>query len=698
MKKFLLTFIAAIVIQFAVAQYYYIPYPNAGKNPGGLNPDGENPYPATSNVGWTTLWSGGAGSAVAYAPEQTIPFAFKFNGVSVTKFTAGNFGTVAFDAGTPTVMPTTYSNLTLPSAQIPNNSVNILGIKPQTNATYTSAIMTKTYGTAPNRQYWIWFNFFGEANIQNGWTYWAVVLEETTNDIHVVDMKTLCVTSTGALCTSNVKLSAGIQTNATTAYTILGSPNLGALQTTQNIFTADDNSYYTFSQGTQPVNDLSCTKISTLPYLILSQAPFTISADFRNLGSTKATSADLNYSINGGPTVTAAGTGVAITPLSTQNLSHPTKWTPSAIGIYTIKVWASNINGTADGKLTNDATTIQVNVVDNYASRVILNEVFTSSTCGPCVAGNTNYKTITNAKDPSKFTTVKYQGNFPGTGDPYYTSECATRYTFYGVNSIPRMEVDGGWNVNAQSFTSQLFDNFQAKPAFMTVTGTSSFNFKTITITANVKPLTAISSNTLYLYAAVCEKVTTKNAKTNGETEFDHVMKKMIPNANGTLLSGLAKDVTTTKNLSFTFPGVYTLAPSGQSPINLATSHSVEEFNDLEVVLWVQDQATKEVWQSGYTTHSFLGIDKQTTSVQNIQIVPNPTNGKATVNFGLENDHNIQVSIVDALGKTITTFTHEDFTSGLNSFGFDASGMATGVYFIKFNGDNFTTTQKFIVR
>lgn len=698
MKKFLLTLVAAVAIQFAVAQYYCIPYPNAAQNPGAVNPDGENPYPSTSNVGWSTLWQGGAGSATTWAPEQTLPFGFKFNGTNVTKFTAGNFGTVAFDAGTPTVKPSAFSNLTLPNANIPNNSVNILGLSPQTNTTYNSAIMTKTYGTAPNRQFWIWFNFFGEANIQSGWTYWAVVLEETSNNIHVVDMKTLCVTSGGALCTSNVKLSAGIQINATTATTIAGSPSLGALQITQNIFTAGDNSYYTFIQGSQPANDLASTKVTTLPYLILSQAPFTISADFRNLGTSKASSADLNYIINNGAKVTAAGTGVAITPLSTQNLSHATKWTPSAVGTYTLKVWASNINGSADGNASNDTSYFTVNVVDNYAPRAILNEVFTSSTCGPCVAGNINYKNVTDTKPASKFTTVKYQMNYPGTGDPYYTSECGTRHTYYGINSIPRMEVDGGWNVNASSFTSQIFDNFQAKPSFIELTGTSSINYRKMTVNANIKPLSDIASTSMYLFVAVCEKVTFKNVKSNGETEFEHVMKKMIPNANGTLLTGLAKNTTTTKSLIFNFPGIYTLAASGATPINIATQHSVEDFSNLEVVMWVQDITTKEVWQSGYATHTFLGIDKQPSSVQNIQVVPNPTNGMTKVNFGLNDDNNIQVSLIDALGKTVKTFTKTEFTSGFNSFTFDAASMSTGVYFIKFVGDNFATTQKFIVR
>ncbi|MDZ4759294.1 MAG: T9SS type A sorting domain-containing protein [Bacteroidota bacterium] len=698
MKKLLFTILSALILQAAVAQYYYIPNANAGKNPGGLNADGENPYPAAQNVGWTTLWSGGTGSSLAYTTETALPFAFKFNGNSVTKFTAGNFGSVAFDAGTPSMMPSSYSNLSLPNANIPNNSVNILGIKPQANGAYKSAIMTKTYGNSPNRQFWIWFNFFGEANINAGWTYWAIVLEENSNDIHIVDMKTLCVTTAGLLCTNNVKLSAGIQIDGSTATSVTSSPNLAALQITKNDFTAGDNSYYTFSQGTQPSNDLTCTKINSTPYLILNKAPFTIAADFRNLGSAKATASDLNYSIDGGSAVTAAASSVSIDPLATQTLAHATKWTPTATGTYQIKVWASNINGSNDGKTTNDEATFTVTVVDNFADRVILNEVFTSSTCGPCAPGNKNYDAITAAKDANQFVTVKYQMNFPGSGDPYYTSECGTRLSYYGITSIPRMELDGGWDGNANNYTSSLFDNAQAKPAFMTIGATSSFNFNTISIKADIKPLTGVTSSSLYLFAAICEKMTTKNIKSNGETEFYHVMKKMIPNANGTLLSGLTKDVTTTKNLKFTFPGIYTLAASGAAPIDIKKNHSVEEFSDLEVVLWVQDISTKEVWQAGYTSTTFLGIDQQPNAVQNIQVIPNPTNGLTKVNFGLNEDHNIQVSIIDALGKTMRTFSRGDFTLGFNSFMFDATGMPAGVYFINFNGDNFLSTQKVIVQ
>jgi hypothetical protein len=53
-------------------------------------------------------------------------------------------------------------------------------------------IISKTFGTAPNRQHWIQFNSCSEANLQSGWTYWSIVLEETSNKIYIVDQRTFC--------------------------------------------------------------------------------------------------------------------------------------------------------------------------------------------------------------------------------------------------------------------------------------------------------------------------------------------------------------------------------------------------------------------------------------------------------------------------------------------------------------------------
>lgn len=693
MKKLLLLLGFGILAQFVSAQYFNIPFLNAGKNPGGVNLDGENPYPSTANVGWSLLLKADANSALEYAAEQSMPFAFKFNGASVTKYTASNFGSVSFDAGTPTVMPSSFSNISLPSANIPSKSVCVLGIKPQSlvsgTTTYQSAVMSKTYGKAPYRQHWVWYNFFGEANINAGWTYWAIVMEETTNNIYVVDMKTLCVLS-GNLCSSNVKLSVGIQLDNSKAYNLPASPNVGAQQITQNIFTADDNSYYQFIQGNQPKNDLACQSVKMSKYLILNSAPYTVSAEFMNIGTSTVSSAEFAYSVNGGASVAGSASGsVSIATFAKSTLNHSSTWKPTAIGTYKIKVWTTKVNGVADENASNDTASFDVIVVDKFIDRKIMNEVFTSSTCGPCTQGNINYNNVISTK--SMHSTIKYQVYWPGTGDPYCTQEVRDRTSFYGINSVPRMEVDGGWDGNAGSFTAALYDNFQSKPSFVEITGSATLTWKnTVNLSYTINPVAANPSSNLKLHAVIVEGITYSNLKSNGEKQFENVVKKMMTGSTGTVLAPFVKDVKVSKAISYTFNGGYRLPADGQlaSHIKHATENSVETWNDLSVVVFIQDAITKEVLQSATFPIALTGVES---IEQNLSLYPNPANSVFNVNASEMGSAIIIVT--DLQGKVVYNGQLEAGKTSMT-----VSDWSEGVYLVKVSGNDKVLTSKMVVR
>jgi hypothetical protein len=696
MKKLLLTVATLAGFWGLQAQYYNYATLNAGENPNNVNKDGENPYPATANVGWSALWNGGATSAITYTSEQMIPFPFKFNGSSVTKYTVGNFGTVSFDAGTPSVKPTAFSNLSLPSSDIPDNSVCVLGIQPISvtsgSTTYSSAVMTKTFGTAPNRQHWIWFNFYGQVdNIKDGWTYWAIVLEESTNHIYIVDMKTLPVQGQN-LIQGNVKLSAGIQISSTSAYTVNGSPNLGAQQVTQNIFDASDNSYYTFVQGSHPANDLLVKSVAMEKYMKIAEAPFDISVNVRNIGTAVLNGAEVHYSINGGTAEGGAITGsVNMGSLNSGKLTSPVKWTPSATGKYTVKVWTSNPNGSADAHTYNDTASFSVEVVDRWVQRKMLNEMFSSSTCPPCRPGNVNYQTVTEGRD--NHTSIKYQMYFPGTGDPYCTNEVRTRATYYNVNSVPRMEIDGGWDGNPGIFTNGLYEAQEKIPAFIEISGVAANAWKnTISVDIELNPLVDFSSSNLRLFAAILEGETVNNKKTNGETEFHMVMKKMLPNANGTALSSLTKGTKVNRSLSHTFQGNYRLPADGQQTNHIkdASEHSVETFDDLYVAVWVQDVVTKEVFQS-----EKIAVNNASNAhiVTEVKVYPNPSNDAFQVVVDRLASEKAKVQVMNVQGQVI----HEaEMTNG--RLDVNTSAWSTGVYMLSVEGANYHYSTKVLVR
>ena len=699
MKKLILTLISFLVLSAVSAQYYYVPYTKAGKNPGGVNTEGENP--ASLLTGWSSIWTGPSSSAVAYSATQTIPFAFNFNGSAVTSLKACNAGFITFDVASTTI-PTSFSNLSLPSAFIPDKSVCVLGMNPNSNTTYPSNIVTKTFGTAPNRQYWIQFNFFAEANVQSGWTYWSIVLEEGSNKIHIVDMKTLCVTSAGQLCTSNVKMSAGIQIDAADAYTIAGSPSLGAQSITENLFSSADNSYYTFAQGSQPAYNAEGWNTAVPDFLALTQAPFVVKGIFRNIGTSAITTCNFNYSINNGPAVSTPVT-VNIAQNANATVSTTSNWTPSAVGVYKVTAWLSNINGNPDGEGANDSVKKTVTVLADFVQRVALHEVFTSSTCGPCVAGNRNTdENIFPKYDPSQYAVIKYQMSWPGTGDPYTTAEGNVRRTLYAVNSIPNMQVDGAWNSNASSYTTALFDQFSNKPAYIKIQATHTINFKKVIVDVKVTPLSDFNNPNMKVFVAILEKKTVKNVKSNGETEFHHVLKKMLPDASGTALGAVTKGTSKVfPTMTYIVPGVVRLPLDGQTAniINLATENSFEELQDCEVVVFIQDLATKEVFQAANSVGTILSVDDVNNETSGISVYPNPSvAGSTNLSFNLNSTEQVKVNVYNTLGQVVLSIDANDLVQGVNSITLNTESFAKGVYTVKIEGNGFSSMEKFIIQ
>ncbi len=588
-KLILLTFFIAIGL-IANAQYFYLPPVNTGSNPGGLNNDDEFPLGGGLDASWTGIQ--GPSATPVWTSVQTIPFTFNFNGAPVTQYKVSTTGVLTFTT-TATAVPGT-GNAALPSASIPNNSIMAWGI----NGSGTNDnIAIKTFGSAPNRQHWIFFTSYSYPGL-GGWNYFSIVLEEGSDKVYIVDQR-------NNQPVASVNLTVGIQIDGTTAIQDVNSPNTHPNAQT-SLADRSDNWYWEFIPGTQAQYDLTVASNTMNSFLSIGGAPFDITGVLTNLGTATVTSFDLNYSINGGAAVTSNITGVNVPSIGNYSFTHPTQWTPAVSQAYTVDIWASNINGNNDENPGNDTLSTIIQVVDTVVPRFALHEVFTSSSCGPCNPGNANTNAIFAASNQTPVI-LKYQMSWPGNGDPYYTLEGLTRRTYYGVNSVPNMAVDGGWNGNTNSYTNALLNQFSAVPAFMDISSEIRVECKTVTVDVTVTPYADYPGNNV-LHVAVIENLTFNNVSTNGETEFDHVMKKMLPNGNGTNIGALTKNVPQTFSFNYTFNGNYILPPNATQPINHNNNHTIEEFFDLDVVAFVQENNTKEVYQATFS-QDMIGYD-----------------------------------------------------------------------------------------
>jgi hypothetical protein len=672
MKKTILSLMAMVSLgAFAQSGYYVAPGTGTG-NPGGLNGDAEYPPAGGLPAGWTTVLTGPQNEM--WSAAQSLPFAFKFNDQDVTSYKVAANGVVTFDVATTTTPSAVNGDL--PNSGIPNQSVCVWGVGATASGDY---VVSKTFGTTGKRQHWIQYNSCSEANIGTGWIYASIVLEEGTNNIYIVDQR---YNGTAAS-----KISMGIQIDGSTAIKISGTPAYGMKAV--NDPTTADNVYYSFIPGSQPADEAGIVSLGLANYLSVNNGPYDISMTVSNGGSSAITSLGVEYTVDGGAAVSGTITGLNIASGATGTAVHPTKWSGATVGSHTIAVKIVKVNGADDTKVGNNNASKTLMIFDKAVDRKILNEVFTSSTCPPCTPGNINYNKVIEGR--TKHSTIKYQVNFPGTGDPYCTQEVKDRMTFYAVNSVPRMEIDGGWDGNANSFSTGLYDDFQAKPAFVEITGSVSLTWKnTVTLDVTLNPLLDNGSNNLKLHAAIIEGVTYANKKSNGETQFESVMKKMMTGSVGQVLTPLKKDTKVTKKIAYTFNGGYRLPLDGSAAqhINHLSENSVETWNDLAVVVFVQDATTKEILQSETFPIALVGTEAVE---QNLNLYPNPANSVFVVEA--KEMGNAAVVVTDMQGKVV-------FNGNLNAgaLSMNVADWSNGVYMVSVNGNSKNLNSKIVVR
>ncbi len=678
-KQLLLALSFLLLVVTTNAQYYQIKV--SGGNPKGLNNDAEFPPGGGLAADWQTLITGSTSTTSSWSADQLLPFNFKFNGNSVTTYRVSSSGVVNFSTTAPAAPA--YGTVDLASSTVPDNSVCVLGLGTTTTSDF---VVRKVFGTAPNRQLWIQYNSCSEPNLGTGWVYFSIVLEETSNNIYFVDQRTQCV-SGSTICTNKTKLSAGIKVDATNVFTVPGSPSYES--TNLNDPTPADNTYFMFIQGSQPNDEINLVSLD-LPKFIQKNSSVSIKGKISNYGGADLTSFKLSYSINGGTVKTMQLSGLNIAKNGgTYDFTHNAPYTPLAAEIANIKVWTWFPNAGVDPNNNNDTLSGVITVLDKMVPRRSIHEVFTSSTCPPCKPGNEQLDAVLNQR-VGKFAVLKYQYYFPGNGDPYFTTEGYNRGTYYGgVNSVPNLRVDGQWNDNPNGYSTTIFDQFQSLPSVIDMSATLKVTGQKADVEVTVTPVANMPTANYKLMVALVEKQTIQNIKTNGESVFNFVMKKMLPNETGTVFTFPAKDVAKKVPMSFTFPGTFRLpasarpnsgaAPTGTNygGIDIATEHNVEEFYDMQVVAFIQNTDTKEVLQSTWTAQDWaMGNNETSANTNSFEMYPNPTNGMIDIKLNKLSEGSIRV--IDINGKE---FYNSKITQAESQINLEF--LASGMYFVE---------------
>jgi len=634
---------------------------------------------------------------------QKLPFDWNFYGKTVKGYYVSDNGYISFDSNSKGSNP---NNVSIPDTNAPKSAIfgfwdALAMVDPDGQSSYTNLIHIWTYGTAPNRVHVIhWFRAFHEpynSDQASQFCFGIRLYESGPKAFDIVYdyryMPSTIITPTDA--------TVGCQNiEGSDATMVAGSPSFAFPDITAD---KSDDVVYEFYYGVQPTLDLSVVKLN-ITDIAKTSSSIPVQGTIRNMGSDVISYFTLNYRVDGGATISQVVNGANIASGNTYDFTHSDIWTTSPTEMNSlIEVWATLLNGNADQNNSNDTMKATVQVVPISATRLPLHEVFTSSTCGPCNAGNANLLNIFD-NNPDKYSCVKYQMDYPGTGDPYYTSECGSRSTYYGyINSIPRLQVDGGWNNNPGGYTQSLFDQYSNVPSYININATytvlpyaSDPTDTTVKIDVTVSPLANFIGYNPKLYMAIIETTTSRNVKTNGETEFHYVMKKMVPGPTGIGLGKMVRGTDQKFSKSYTFRGKYRLQPDAHTnPISLLSENSVENYNNLAVVVWVQDDNTLQVLQSAWGRLPVSINDNKPNSIIS-EFYPNPVIDQATVKFRLEKQDKVSFEVINMLGQSSNVLDQQNFQPGDHQVTLPLSGLEPGAYILLIKTSNGVSSVRFI--
>jgi hypothetical protein len=137
--------------------------------------------------------------------------------------------------------------------------------------------------------------------------------------------------------------------------------------------------------------------------------------------------------------------------------------------------------------------------------------------------------------------------------------------------------------------------------------------------------------------------------------------------------------------LSYTFNGAYTLPINATAPVNHASAHTVEDFNDLGVMVWIQDMATKEIYQSVDLSSSGIGLGES--AKNSVRLFPNPASDLVRVDLS-KVAGSCSYRLINAMGQSLASGSAE----GGSELVLSLAQWSSGLYFVQVEAEGSVQT------
>ena len=99
---------------------------------------------------------------------------------------------------------------------------------------------------------------------------------------------------------------------------------------------------------------------------------------------------------------------------------------------------------------------------------------------------------------------------------------------------------------------------------------------------------------------------------------------------------------------------------------------------------------------SEHVNVAFVGVNTPAKSGA-LNVYPNPFRNQLNIDFGVNQQGKVKISLLNLLGQEISSIEESTFTSGNHSITFNASGLMPGIYFLKMESGNGTDVKKVVL-
>jgi hypothetical protein len=425
----------------------------------------------------------------------------------------------------------------------------------------------------------------------------------------------------------------------------------------------------------------------------------TLGGTIFNYGSTPITSFTVNYQQGAGPAVSDVKTGLNIAPFTSYSFTHATPFVPSSVTNYPLSMW---VTVTGDNNHTNDSNGTSILGVAFKPTKKILVEEGTGTWCGWCPRGTVFMDSLWKT----------YAGNFSlvavHNADPMVVSAYDT-WMGNQIGGYPEVVVDRRETTDPSDLVT-IYNNQKDYFGYGSLTlGSLSVTGSTLSLPVTFKPATNLAGDYRLVLVLTEDKVhgttsgynqanyyssssqnqplvgagrnwqTSPNPVPAAQMYYDFVARSISPSVTGA--ANLPTAMAYNQNYPYTFSNI-TIDPSWN-------------VNNLRAVVLLIQGSNGQVLNSN-NKMTPVGVDDIVAGITGVAVYPNPANTFANVSFTIDQPSNVQVQLIDGMGRIVNT-VNEKMSSGQHNVVLPTSAIAAGIYNVKVTTEKGSHTERLSV-